>query len=75
MKVRGKFIVDQVVHTQYAAKTVSLRAICDESSDENMRFSKATPSGTIVMAVDNPSAAEQFVPGKAVYVDFSDAPN
>lgn len=40
---------------------------------ENAYFTKATPSGKIEMAIDNPKALEQFVGGKNYYVDFTPA--
>lgn len=41
---------------------------------ENARFTKATPSGEIWMAIDNPEALKQFELGKEYYVDFHPAP-
>ena len=41
---------------------------------EDQRFSKATPSGSLRMQVDNPAALEQFEPGKAYYLDFTPVP-
>lgn len=41
---------------------------------ENRDFTKATPSGTIEMQIDNPLSAVQFVPMRYYYVDFSEAP-
>lgn len=45
-----------------------------QKSDENVRFTKATPWGTIELGIDNPAAREQFEVGKSYYVDFSEAP-
>ncbi len=42
-------------------------------SDENMRFTKATPWGEIRLGIDNPTARDQFEVGKQYYVDFSAA--
>lgn len=41
--------------------------------EENKAFYAATPSGEIVLDTINPSAAEQFVPGQAFYIDFTPA--
>ena len=41
---------------------------------ENARFTQATPWGEIRMGIDNPSALEQFKPGKSYYVDFTAVP-
>ena len=42
-----------------------------QKSDENVRFTKATPWGTISLGIDNPAAREQFEVGKEYYVDFT----
>jgi hypothetical protein len=39
---------------------------------ENYDFTKATPSGTIEMQIDNPAAAVQFKPTRYYYVDFTE---
>lgn len=41
---------------------------------ENVRFTQATPWGTIRLGIDNPSALEQFRVGESYYVDFTPAP-
>lgn len=47
----------------------------DASKDpQNARFTKATPNGTIQMAIDNPAAIAQFEVGKNYFVVFSPAP-
>ncbi len=40
---------------------------------ENARFTKATPSGEIRLAIDNPAAIAAFEAGKEYYVDFTPA--
>ena len=45
-----------------------------QKSDENVRFTRATPWGEIRLGIDNPAAREQFEAGKYYYVDFSEAP-
>lgn len=42
-------------------------------SEENDQFYAATPGGSILLAVVNESAAQQFEVGKEYYVDFSPA--
>lgn len=49
----------------------------DQSIEEDRRFAKATPSGTISLFIDNPPAALYLEPGQNFYVDFTkveDAP-
>jgi hypothetical protein len=45
----------------------------DPELPEDVRYSKATPSGRIEMQVDNPPARAFFKPGKAYYIDFTEA--
>lgn len=75
MPVRAKFNVQKVTHVSWnkEARIVELGAVYDQSTPENERYSKATPSGTITMQIDNPPAAEQFEIGKTFYVDFTEA--
>ena len=77
MNVRAKFTVTQVVETRFgsapdhAYKTVILEPRYDQTIPEDVRFLIATPSGRMEMRIENPTALEQFVPGKSFYVDFS----
>ena len=74
--VRGKFVVTKIAQMSWSkdAREVTLAATYDQQTEENRRFSKATPSGSITMTIDNPPASDYFTLGKTVYVDFSDAP-
>lgn len=74
MNVRAKFVVQRVVDSPYDSgenqgKEVILWAVSC-GSKENEEFFKYTPSGTIQLSIVNPTAAEQFEPGKEYYVDF-----
>lgn len=73
--VRGKFQVTNITSNYWNrdSKTIRLSAVWDDGIDENARFAKATPSGSIEIQIDNPLAAEFFELGKYVYVDFSSA--
>ena len=53
---------------------ITLNAVTS-GSPENETFYKWTPSGNIVLETINPAAAEQFVPGKEFYVDFTEVPS
>lgn len=56
---------------------ISFRTVYEtdsQKSDENVRFTKATPWGQISLGIDNPAALSQFETGKSYYVDFSEAP-
>ena len=54
--------------------TVTLQPVYGGADDEaNREWSKWTPSGEIRLTITNPLAYEQFVLGKAYFVDFSPA--
>lgn len=71
--VRGKFTLQQVIHTSYGGDGRALVFVAqyDPNLPEDQSFSKATPTGRIEMTVDNPAALEGFKLGKAYYVDFT----
>ena len=71
--MRAKFRVEHVIH--YAgARNVNMRAVHD-GSPENNQFSQATPSGTLEMHINNPTAFDFLEPGKNYYLDFTQAPD
>lgn len=74
MRTRAKFQCLSVTDHGWN-KTVKLGVVYSRKQDEeNYDFTKATPSGTIEMVIDNPLAAVQFKPQEYYYVDFSPAP-
>ena len=69
--VRAKFKVASITSFPgQQAKSFKLCAICDDTTEENRKFAKYTPSGTLEMWVDNPPAAEVFEQYKEFYLDF-----
>lgn len=75
-QVRAKFRCDHVTqHAGYGGqpgpREFSFTAQCADEVDENRRFHKATPNGSLKITVDNP--AVQFELGKAYYLDFTQA--
>lgn len=72
MAVRAKFTVTAITQYQYGKK-VELQPQYDTSIPEDVRFSKATPSGNFSMMIDNPVAADQLTLGKAFYIDLTPA--
>jgi hypothetical protein len=73
--VRGKFTVQEIRHHSWhpSATTLVLRPQYDTATEEDKRFSKATPSGELTMLVDNPPAQAFFEMGKTYYLDFTRA--
>jgi hypothetical protein len=69
--VRAKFMVTKVATTNYGQKEITLSPQYDNSIEEDRRFAKATPSGTIQLYVDNPPASDYLELGKQFYVDFT----
>ena len=72
--VRAKFQVTKVAKTLYGQAEVTLTPQYDALIEEDRRFAKATPSGTIQLYIDNPLASDYLALGKFFYVDFSEAP-
>lgn len=76
--VRAKFRVNKYETSlggdkgQEELRTVHLSAVYD-GSEENKKFFKWTPNGTISIGMLNQAAWEQFPLGREVYVDFTDA--
>ena len=73
MTVRAKFTVSAITTRQWGSE-VELTCQYDQSIPEDQRFQKATPSGSIKMQIDNPSALEVFTLGSQFYADFTQAP-
>lgn len=67
---RAKFRVTTVTQYDNGTVTAELKAVVG-GSPENSAFFKWTPSATINMTTMNLEAAQQFVPGREMYVDFT----
>lgn len=67
--VKAKFKVEKVVQHAYnpAGREITMTAAYG-TEGENASWSKATPSGTLNMIIDNPDAAVQFSAGDYVYL-------
>lgn len=72
MAVRAKFRVSSVTMfgtSREAQRLYTFHAVHDNSTPENERFTRYTPSGELKMTVDNPDV--EFVPGQEFYLDFT----
>jgi hypothetical protein len=78
--VRTKFQVTKIARSAYGHPTavpstaveVTLTPQYDQSIEEDKRFAKATPSGTIQLYIDSPPASDYLALGKVFYVDFTE---
>ncbi len=73
MSVRAKFYCNAITPSGDGHQ-ISLNVVySNDVQSEDGRFTKATPSGSLTMQVDNPAAGIQFEVGKSYYVDFTAA--
>lgn len=69
MTARAKFSCESMEVFVGTYRNYRFRAINDDSTEENRKFTKYTPAGQLQISVDNPSIS--FVPGKEYYLDFT----
>jgi hypothetical protein len=80
MIVRAKFKVDSIERQQWGVgqevHTIKMSPVYKTSdpNDENSKFWKASPSGSIQLGCANPEAVKQFELGQEYYIDFTPAP-
>lgn len=68
--IRAKFqCQSETRHHWNGARTYKFAPMYDNSIPEDQRFSKATPSGSLEILVDNPAA--QYEVGAFYYLDFT----
>lgn len=76
MKVRCKFACISVTKSTGGVNSVSLQPVGGKPGDtthENSKFWKWTPSGKLEFSSINAEAMAQFEPGKEYYVDITAA--
>lgn len=76
MTVRAKFRCTSEKNSKWSTasdpqRSYEFQALYDPSIPEDQRYAKATPSGQLTIAVDNPAVA--FEIGRAYYLDFTPA--
>jgi hypothetical protein len=71
MDARAKFQCSHATKDMYGWE-YQFTAIYDNSTPEDQRFTKSTPSGKLTMRVDNPAVS--FEPGKFYYLDIGEVP-
>ena len=72
MSVKAKFTCNSIVDGSYGGKAIHFNAVYG-TGEENKSWSAATPSGSLMMMVTNPSAAEFFKQGKDYFLTFEEA--
>lgn len=65
--------VSEVILTEYSDKVRLAAVYTGDKNSEDNTYSKATPSASVEMQIDNPSARGQMKPGQRFYVDFTPA--
>ena len=78
MSIRSRFRLDAVKTFFGGGAEITLSAMYDDKIPEDMRFMKATPSGSFTQRIDNPAALKEFQNedgswkyGEYFYVDVS----
>lgn len=77
MSVRAKFRCDGITvrgSKQEQTFTIELNPVVG-GSEENDKFYKYTPGGSIELATINPEAGKQFEVGEEYYIDFTHVDN
>lgn len=71
--MRAKFKVQSIARHEGGGYSAKMYAVSDDGTEENRRFHKATPSGSVELWIDNPAAQGFLEIGKSYYVDFTPA--
>jgi hypothetical protein len=74
MMVRAKLHLTSVLVMEGGRRRVTFETRYDTSIPEDRRFQKATPTGHMVLDVDNPAVFDFLQPGTDYYLDLSGAP-
>lgn len=75
MPVRAKFRCMSETNKKWGpddsqvSRSYEFMAVYDETTEEDRRFAKSTPSGNLTIQVDNPAVS--FKPGQTFYLDFT----
>lgn len=75
MGIRAKMQVQAITeHFWSQGKNVKFAPQYDTSIPEDQRFSRATPSGSMELHIDNPAALAQLKNGAFYYIDIEPVP-
>jgi hypothetical protein len=70
---RKSIVPDRYESTGVPIREITLSAVYG-GSEENESFATSTPTGQITFQLNNPALADEFKPGQAYYVEFTEAP-
>lgn len=73
MAVRAKVTCDSLSGQEVTFRTVYETDETKAADPENVRFTEATPWGSIRLGINNKAALDQFKVGDDYYVDFTPA--
>lgn len=74
-QLKCKFSANSVTNFGGGSQEVKLAAVYDSlNNEENNQFSQATPSGSLEMYIDNPSAIGFIKPGRDYFLYIEEAP-
>ena len=76
MSVRAKFVVTNKEDTISSGSTIKMSAVTADGPDstpDDHRFFKYTPSGQLTISTVNEDAAAAFIVGQKYYLDFTPA--
>jgi hypothetical protein len=71
---RAKFRCTSMKVTEYnaSAREYAFNAVCQDETEENKRYHRYSPSGSLTILVDNENV--KFELGESYYLDFIKAP-
>lgn len=70
INVRAKFRVETQLIYDTGAE-ITMKAISDDFTEENRKFTQYTPNGSFKMYTNNKSVIEEMQPGNTYYLDFT----
>ena len=73
-KVRAKFRCCEIKNYGGTNTIYVFSAVSDQSTPENERFTRYTPSGKLELSVDNPAIDGFYEVGEFYYLDMTKAP-
>ena len=64
IRAEGRMTVEDVTHPYESTEKIYFHCEYDPDSPEDRKFSRATPSGNMMLQISNPALLEQFARGQ-----------